>query len=230
MFFFPQGRPTRSAGLLVPIAAGLVLMLAGCGDNTIHNYAAPKAPAYAGSNFPSAAAPAAAAPGRAKRTIAWKAPDAWTESPSSSNILFAVYTASSEAGDVRITVTKLRGDGGGTLSNINRWRGQVGLGPVASLDQQPMSDLSVGDRKLSLLDLDSQGNDAAQIQRMLAVIIPRPEENQTWYFKMTGPSATVDTFKDSFADFVRSVRFGDQPEDMQTSSDSSDDGKGAGDE
>ncbi len=197
--------PGPHAILALLLAGSTLLVLAGCEDEAIRSYEAPKAPAYVSPQLQSFSAPAdqpVATP-----TIAWDAPEGWTQSPNASNILFAVYTASTDAGDVRITVTKLAFDGGGVMSNINRWRGQVGLEPVEDISQQPMTTVEVDELPVGILDLASEQSDDAQIQRMLVALMPRPVEDMTWYFKMTGSTAAIDFQKDNFVAFVESVRF-----------------------
>lgn len=206
--FFGRGPAildTARARLLLLMVL-LSLSLIGCEDKTIQSYQAPKAPPYTESQFPGASA-TTKAPRPTSMIITWDTPEGWAESPNSSGILFAVYTATGDTGDVRITVTQLTADGGGVLSNINRWRGQVGLKPVADLSEQPMVTVQVSDLPVGILDLVSPDDLESQIERMLVAMMPRPEQNTTWYFKMTGPKTAIDTHKDDFSRFVESVRF-----------------------
>src|SRR5436189_2459416 len=72
---------------------------------------------------------AAAAPQTANAPqIRWKTPENWTEVPPSS-MRYASFSAPAEDGaKVDISVVTFPGDGGNDADNINRWRGQIGLG------------------------------------------------------------------------------------------------------
>ena len=48
-----------------------------------------------------------------------------------------------------------------------------------------------------------------RFERMLVVLIPRREENFTWFIKMTGPGPSVERHKDAFVGFIESIRFGE---------------------
>ncbi|NOX56577.1 MAG: hypothetical protein GXP27_19465 [Planctomycetes bacterium] len=50
----------------------------------------------------------------------------------------------------------------------------------------------------------------AQADRMLAAILPHG--NQTWFFKAVGPDEALAAHAEKFLEFIRSVRFGDEPD------------------
>ena len=132
----------------------------------------------------------------------WKVPEGWQERPPGT-MLLANWTASgTEGGQADITVSKLPGDGGGLLANVNRWRGQLSLGPVdqAELSRQ-VSEIEVDADKVPLVDL--RGTRAGQPARMLAVAIPKGGE--TWFYKMMGDEGVVEEQKDTFIQFVQSA-------------------------
>jgi hypothetical protein len=196
---------TRASCALLAVA----VVLGGCEEEDLRAYEAPKSDPYTEPElFISAAAPQPAAV-----DIAWDMPGSWNESPNSSSILFAVFEADGGAGPVRITVTKLRTDGGGVLANINRWRGQVGLGPVDKIENQPMALIQAGGSPAGLIDLASPEGVEAGLERMMVVMLPRQQDNLTWYFKMTGPTAALDEQMPAFVSFVESVHFGDDAGD-----------------
>jgi hypothetical protein len=133
------------------------------------------------------------------RLAAWKAPAAWAKDTQASGIVAAAFNTSNPQGAARITATSLTGEGGGILMNVNRWREQLSLAPVAALADQPATDLGPGAREFDLVD-PSGG------KRMIAVILT--SHDQTWFFKMTGPPAAVEAEKSSFEGFVRAVGVG----------------------
>jgi hypothetical protein len=209
------GRPTNrvSTGRLVVCIAAVSLGslgLTGCGEEDLHAYQAPKSAPYAEPELFSRMGPGASANPAAPEPvgITWDVPDGWTEAPSTSSFITAVFEAKNEAGDARITVSSLTNDGGGVLQNINRWRGQVGLGPIQQFEEQPMTPITVAGQVAGVIDLSAPEGAGASLERLMVVFIPRPDQGLTWYFKMSGPSATLDEQKQAFTEFVESVGFG----------------------
>ena len=123
----------------------------------------------------------------------WQPPNGWMNDPDASSILTAAFFTSNGA---RITLTALAGQGGGVMDNVNRWRGQLGLDPVASMEDQPFEDL--GGNAL-VVDLVSQ--DGAN--RIMAGIVPMGE--QSLYFKLTGSNEQVQAEAENFDTFLRQV-------------------------
>lgn len=126
-------------------------------------------------------------------TTSWEQPTQWRLDPNASPILMAAYFADDGA---RITLTSLSGDGGGVLNNINRWRGQLGLAIVASLDDQPSKDLGLGAILVDLVSPDGAN-------RMVAGIVPL--SSQSLYFKMTGTTPQVENELERFEGFIQGV-------------------------
>jgi hypothetical protein len=133
------------------------------------------------------------------RIAEWTPPDDWVPDAEPSTIVAAAYTT---PGGVRVTATSLRGDGGGTLANINRWRGQIGLEPMPTLDDQPKDDLGDGILVVDLIADDGAG-------RIVAAIVPEGE--RTWYFKMTGTAEPIEADRKTFDRMIRQIGLGEQP-------------------
>ncbi|MFZ4576033.1 MAG: hypothetical protein ACOYN0_16735, partial [Phycisphaerales bacterium] len=132
------------------------------------------------------------------RATSWSAPANWKATPDPSGIAVAAFELGTPA--TRVTLTSLLGDGGGVLSNVNRWRGQVGLAPVAAITEQPSTDLGEGALLVSLKSPDgTKGISAAIIS----------EGQQTWFFKLTGDAASLDSAATEFGRFVREVGRGE---------------------
>jgi len=137
-----------------------------------------------------------------ERLARWTPPEDWAAEEGASPILSASYLTE---GGARITVTRLRGDGGGDLANVNRWRGQLGLGPVETLDA------SAGVVDESPLVVDLRAPDDAG--RMVAAIVP--DTGTTVYFKMTGQPEAVETARAGFDRLVSFVGLG-EPDEEET--------------
>ena len=110
---------------------------------------------------------------------------------------YGVTAADGRAAD--ISVVALSGEAGGTLENVNRWRDQVGLGPVTEDALSKLSQVvKIGDREAALFE--SVGEipmiDGKFKARTLAAVMPAGE--MTVFFKITGEDALVSENKPKF--------------------------------
>jgi len=124
------------------------------------------------------------------RAKAAKVPESWKVGRDASGIAIIAFDTPEGA---RITLTSLRGDGGGALPNINRWRGQFGLAPVAELAAQPMRQIAPN---TVLVDLE----DEPKARRMITAIVTEPET--TWFFKLTGTAQGATNHAAAFERFI----------------------------
>ena len=102
----------------------------------------------------------------------------------------------------RLTVSALAGDGGGLLANINRWRGQMGLPAVDTLDEQPTTKIGgqTGPGAV-MVDLSAEDPEQSGRRRMIAAVLS--DSSKTIFFKMTGSEAFVEGERQAFEQFVR---------------------------
>lgn len=156
-------------------------------------------PAGPAAASPPVAAAAASASGRPQ----WEVPEGWRETPPT-QMLLARFEAGDDAGNAEITVSMFPGDVGGTVANVNRWRGQVGLAPW---DESEVNE--------ALTTLEVEGGYAVVVEmlndqpgkRLIGVIWPRG--THTWFYKMVGDNAVVAGEKAALIRFVQSVRHTD---------------------
>jgi hypothetical protein len=93
---------------------------------------------------------------------------------------------------------------GGDLANVNRWRGQIELPPVAESELAPMvTKITAGPKTIQMIDCTGP--------KVRCAVGWVSHGGHTWFFKLTGPDALVGTEKAKFAAFLESVRF-NQPE------------------
>lgn len=204
---------TARACLLLTLGLGGALM--GCEEQGVQAYQTPKAPAYLPPAPIGTASTAQAGPGETQpAAVGWDVPQGWVADPNPSAMAVAIFQVPDPRGEVRVSVTSLSGQAGGILDNINRWRAQVGLGPIEAIQNQPMTQIQTPQFLAGLLDLalpkSNEGEapgPAARFERILILMIPRQEEDRTWFFKMTGPGEAVGEHKQDFVGFVESVRF-----------------------
>lgn len=151
---------------------------------------------------PAPAAPAntASAPTEAG-TPKWTPPAGWKEQAPGS-MQTAKFAAGEGAEAVEITVSMLAGNGGGLLANVNRWRGQLGMSPVAEGELgKCTSPMEIGDGLAVVADMAPE----PPTKRMVAVVVAR--SGRTWFYKAAGSGVAVEKRKAEFLEFVRGVKY-----------------------
>ena len=134
----------------------------------------------------------------------WSVPPNWVEKAPGA-MLFKSFSIADNAGaGAAVTVSFFPGAVGGPLANINRWRGQMGLSPVAEDHLAGVANtLEPAGGKATLVDCEGAGAKAGQ--RLVAVIVPHGEN--TWFYKLLGDKALVAKEKDGFVNFVKTVQY-----------------------
>lgn len=132
----------------------------------------------------------------------WTAPAHWESRPAAAmrKATYAVPNAAGAAGD--LSVTAFPGDVGGELANLNRWRNQLQLPPLAAGDVEgTVTRLAV--HGLNVTVADYTGGAADKPVRMLGAIVPYG--GATWFFKLTGPVDLVAKEKPAFEAFLQTL-------------------------
>jgi hypothetical protein len=140
--------------------------------------------------------------------LTWTTPAGWTEVPPSEMRVgsFKVAGAGGKLADV--SIVPLPGMAGGDFANVNRWRGQVGLAPLADNDLQNLGEnVEAGGQPAQLYDL------AGQSSRILGVIQHRGDT--AWFYKMTGDPDLVEQQKPTFVAFLKTLNFAPEPSQVQ---------------
>jgi hypothetical protein len=136
-------------------------------------------------------------------SLTWTAPADWQAKPLGA-MRIGSFTVSSDAGNADISIISFPGEAGGLLPNINRWRGQLGLAPLAETDLAGATTALDGAGGLHFTVVDLSGQAAGAPARMLGAILSF--EGQTYFFKLTGPDALVTSEKPAFLDFLKTVK------------------------
>jgi hypothetical protein len=196
--------------------AGALLFLglaAACGDKPAEPQPVAR-PALtsspAGAPAGSAAPDRPAAPAAAAGDLAWDAPASFTKVEHASPMRKATYHApkvdpDTEAPELSVTVV-----GGSIDANIDRWIGQF---DAAAKDTMARSTRQVSGRDVTIVELKGTFAGGGMMGgpstpkpgfALLAAIIPAGE--RSWFFKMTGPEASVTAARADFDALVASIR------------------------
>lgn len=134
-------------------------------------------------------------------------PAHWEKMPATS-MRQASYLVEGEGGAVSdISLVILRGVAGGTLDNVNRWRGQLAQPAIdeATLKQTSETVVTpVGEAVVVEIEGLAPGADAAKDGRMMGVIANKGAD--AWFYKMRGNSALTAAEKENFLKWVQSVK------------------------
>jgi hypothetical protein len=177
-------------------------------DATPPMMGAPAAPTPAGSEMQSMGDAAGFSAAGSSKEISWTLPEGWSEKPASAMRVGSFLIKGSNGQDADVSVVPLAGDAGGELANINRWRGQLQLEPIAE-EQLPeiRHDVAYAGRSMHWVEFSSKETliDGKYKRRLIAAIYKQGD--RSWFFKMIGEEATVQEAKPAFVRFLKSLRF-----------------------
>lgn len=192
-------RPVAGTALLA------LLLLAGCEDpQAIRVYSverrapAPHAHSADDGHDHGAHGPEAHPPAAPAGELAWELPPGWEVSPEARPMRWATLVA---PGGLEVAITRFPGDVGGKLANVNRWRGQVGLGPIGE-PGLPEALRPVEGAALPVELVDLTGGQ----ERLLAALLEG--QGETWFLKLQGPLDQVAPLEPGFQALLRSLRLG----------------------
>lgn len=195
--------------VLPSLAVASALLLTACGDDKVAVYAVPKErepqmPAAAAATEAQGGATMAntAVPTASGSDLAWQAPADWTPKPAGP-MRKASFAVPGGGGGSELSITAFPGDVGGELANVNRWRGQVGLGALspAELDAS-LTRIDVDGLKVAVVDLAPEGDPSGK--GILGAIVPF--DGATWFFKLTGPVTALKAAKPGFLGFLHTLK------------------------
>ena len=180
-------------------AAVIGLLAAGCQREEVRAYRVPKEQA---ASAPSANAPAA----ETAPKIGWQVPDGWQAKPADGMRLGSFGVTGSDGTVADVSVIPLAGDAGSVDSNINRWRGQMGLAELGKDEAAKLGEtVSIAGSDARLFDFAGTPSGKSKAGRMLVAMLERAGMN--WFFKMQGDDALVAARRNEFIVFLKSVRF-----------------------
>jgi hypothetical protein len=155
--------------------------------------------------------------GRGAAGIVWKTPAGWMEETPSSGLRRGQYRIPGPGGDAELAIFYFgAGQGGDPESNAQRWASQFkqpgGGDPVEAMKTQT---LDLRGTKVLLVEttgtyLNTAMNPADIGEKpnyaLLGAVFPGPDAN--WFFKLTGPQATVKAQREKFLQLLQSIQQG----------------------
>ncbi len=188
----------RSSARLLPLAVAPFLLLAACREPIrVYEVARPpdnpSARPIPGTGAGTSDSRPADAPALA---LHWHPPAAWREEAAVGFRRGSFKLGpTDQAAD--LSITAFPGPAGGLRENINRWRGQLALPPLAETEE-PAAPLS-GAAMPGMLWVELDGGPAG----ILGGIVT--EGAETWFFKLSGPASTLAAVREEFRTFLLSV-------------------------
>jgi hypothetical protein len=132
-----------------------------------------------------------------REDYAWTMPAGWTEAGAGGMRMATITIAGTK---VDGSLVQMRGDGGQLALNVNRWRSELGLPPLApplaEAEVQPLTDAAMP--HVRWLAIESE-----KAQTLAAII---PTVGSTLFVKLRGPKAEVAAQREAFLAFVASIR------------------------
>lgn len=143
-----------------------------------------------------ASEPVAAAP------FKYELPKGWTASPPSQFNL-AAFNIDDGGAKGRVTVSEAQGD---LLSNINRWRGQLGMPPTDEEQlQNALTKIKVSGLDADFVELIAPAG--AGEQGAILGVIAKQSAGSSLFIKFTGGAPLAQRERERFMQFVGSIRF-----------------------
>lgn len=150
----------------------------------------------------STAAPPASSEGKPN----WQVPAGWQEVSAGGFLVAKFMVSGADNAQAAVNVSMSQGDGGGLPSNINRWRGQLGLSPLSGADLgQAISELDTSGGKASVVDFNGKDARTGQNARLVGAVVS--QGNRTWFYKIMGNEQVVDSQKSAFTKFVQTAKY-----------------------
>ena len=109
----------------------------------------------------------------------WEIPKHWVKTSASSMRLASYEVSDGNGSKLDFSVTSFPGDVGGTLANVNRWLGQIGIDPVKEADLEKYISPIILDEKDAQLVVAEGEKDS-----LFAAILMM--EDRSWFLKSLG--------------------------------------------
>ena len=126
--------------------------------------------------------------------LRWNTPETWRVADERAMRLATLVPEN--APNTECVISVLAGDAGGVGANINRWRGQIGLGPLSEIEIAELPRWEILGRDAVYLDAVGESETEADAPVFLGLICPVP--GHTLFVRMSGPQAEVAPERERF--------------------------------
>jgi hypothetical protein len=148
---------------------------------------------------------AAAAPGGHGNQPKWDVPAGWQQVAGGQFLVGKFNLTGPDGAAASVNVSRSGGDGGGLVSNINRWRRQIGLEELSAEEiGKQVAEIECLDAKASVVDMVGKGMTSGKPERVIGAVMAVGSE--TWFYKLSGSEALVSKEKDNFIKFVKTAK------------------------
>jgi len=143
-----------------------------------------------------------AQPANSNHQPTWVAPQHWEQKPAT-QMRIGNYAVSNKSGEsLDFSITSFPGQVGGTLANVNRWLGQVGMEPTDEEGlKEYLSDFTIDQKPAKLVLAESKE------QALYAAILFH--KGRSWFLKLMGDRALAQSEKENFLGLIDSFCLGD---------------------
>lgn len=133
--------------------------------------------------------------------LTWDVPASWSAKPLSQMRKGSYAMKGTDGAEADLSITSFPGEAGGLLDNLNRWRGQLQLAPLAQAAiGEATSTVVNGDFRFTVVDYTSAAGDT----RLLGAVLSF--DGETVFFKAVGPTAVLEQQKPVFLEFLKSIK------------------------
>ena len=133
--------------------------------------------------------------------LTWEKPVSWNSSEGSS-MRIASFSVPYKGGEGDLSVIQLGGEGGGLISNVNRWRRQLSMDPISIEEVEKNINTQRG--KLGKYSLIKIINDQTNSAFMCAIL---PIKNQSLFIKLSMKANYLSDIEGDFIKFCSSINF-----------------------
>jgi len=152
------------------------------------------------------AMPGADMPPEEATKLSWTAPEGWVQSESRA-MREVTFTLGPDS-KTECYVSRLLNRGGGLENNINRWAGQMGLGPLSADAIAALPKIKVLGNDCPVVELKGAYTDMSGAEHADSLLLGAISEVGTdaYFIKMVGPAAEVEAQKANFSAFCESLK------------------------
>lgn len=143
--------------------------------------------------------------------IAFELPAGWESQPPSTNMRVAQAVIASDAGDAQFAVFFFgEGQGGSAEENIRRWISQIEFAPGSDTGRQQFDTHGYlvtwvnFEGTLQPAPMSGGPTEPQPDSRLLGAVVEGP--GGPWFFKATGPNATLAPQRDAFVAMLETIR------------------------